>query len=77
MTKQTAISLTDETHERLKVLSERTGRTPLSYIHEAIERHIEDLEDVHAADEAMERLARGEERTHTLEEVERELGLEG
>lgn len=77
MTKQTAISLTDETHRRLQVIAERTGRTPLSYIEEAIERHLEDLEDVHAADEAMARLARGEERTHTLKEVERALGLDG
>jgi len=68
MTKQTAISLTDETHQRLKMLSERTGRTPLSYIHEAIEKHLEDLEDVHAADEAMERLARGEDRIIGSEE---------
>ena len=73
MTKQTAISLTDETHERLKVLSERTGRTPLSYIHEAIERHLEDLEDVHAADEAMERLARGEDKIVSAEEFWRGL----
>ena len=76
MTRQTAIRLPDETYERLQLLAQRTGRTATYYIREAIEQHLEDLEDVYLAERALERLNRGETRTHSLEEVSRELGLD-
>ncbi len=60
MSKQTAIRLPDETYERLKALSERTGRTSAYYIREAIEKHIEDMEDLYLAEEATRRIQRGE-----------------
>ena len=46
-----------------------------TYPREAIIKHIEDLEDVHLAEQVLQSVRRGEERTYTLEEVERELGL--
>ena len=73
--KQTAVRLPDATYERLQALAERTGRTATFYIREAIEEHLEDLEDVYLAEQTLERLRRGEERTYTLDEVERGLGL--
>ncbi|MDE1993996.1 MAG: TraY domain-containing protein [Rhizobiaceae bacterium] len=76
MSKQTAIRLPDETHKRLHALAERTGRTATFYIREAIEAHLEDLEDLYLAERATERRLNGQDRTYTLEEVERELGLE-
>lgn len=76
MTRQTAIRLPDETYERLQLLAQRTGRTATYYIREAIEQHLEDLEDVYLAERALERLSRGETRTYSLEEVSRELGLD-
>ena len=75
MSKQTAARLPDELNERLMTLARRTGRTASYYIREAIEEHIDDLEDIHLAEQTLERLKRGEERTHPLDEVERELGL--
>lgn len=76
MTRQTAIRLPDETYERLQTLAQRTGRTATYYIREAIEQHLDDLEDVYLAERALERLKRGETKTYTLEEVSRELGLD-
>ncbi|OJF92981.1 type II toxin-antitoxin system RelB family antitoxin [Pararhizobium antarcticum] len=76
MTRQTAIRLPDETYERLQVLATRTGRTATYYIREAIEQHLEDLEDIYLAEQVLEKLARGEIQTYSLEEVERRLGLD-
>jgi RHH-type rel operon transcriptional repressor/antitoxin RelB len=60
MSKQTAIRLPDETYERLQALAERTGRTATYYIRQAIETHLEDLEDLYLAEAAMERIRSGE-----------------
>ena len=73
MSKQTAIRLPDDTYERLKALSERTGRTSTYYIREAIEKHIEDLEDLYLAEEATRRFQRGESKVISAEEMWREL----
>lgn len=75
MAKQTAIRLPDETYERLQALAARTGRTATYYIREAIEQHIEDLEDIYLAEQELERVRRGESRVYSLKEVEDELGL--
>jgi RHH-type rel operon transcriptional repressor/antitoxin RelB len=75
MSKQTAVRLPDELNERLMALAKRTGRTASYYVREALEQHIDDLEDIYLAEQTLERLRRGEERTYTLDEVERELGL--
>lgn len=75
MAKQTAIRLPDETYERLQALAARTGRTATYYIREAIEQHIEDLEDIYLAEQELERVRRGESRIYSLKEVEDELGL--
>ena len=76
MSKQTAVRLPDDTHERLQALAERTGRTATFYIREAIETHLEHLEDLYLAEQELRRMKRGEGRTYTREEVERRLGLD-
>ena len=76
MSKQTAIRIPDETYQRLQALAARTGRTSTYYIREAIEAHLDDLEDVYRADLALERRQRGESRTYSLEEAGRALGLD-
>lgn len=65
----------DELHARLQRLARLTGRTKTFYVRQAVEAQIEDLEDVYLADQVMDRLERGEEATHSLAELERELGL--
>ena len=76
MSRQTAISLSDRIFDRLLALAAPTGRSPESFIQEAVEEHLEELEDIHLAEQALERRARGESRTYSLEEVGRELGLD-
>ena len=63
MSKQTAVRIPDETYERLQALAARTGRTATYYIREAIEEHLADLEDIYLAEQAQERLRRGEDVT--------------
>lgn len=68
MSKQTALRLPDETYERLQTLASRTGRTATYYIREAIEEHLDDLEDVYLAEQVAERVRRGEEDVLSAEE---------
>jgi RHH-type rel operon transcriptional repressor/antitoxin RelB len=73
MSKQTAIRLPDETYERLQALANRTGRTATYYIREAIETHLEDLEDLYLAEAAMLRIKSGESEIISAEEFWRGL----
>jgi RHH-type rel operon transcriptional repressor/antitoxin RelB len=68
MSKQTAVRLPDELNARLSALSKRTGRTVSFYLREAIEAHIDDLEDIHYAEQTLERIRRGEEEVLSAED---------
>lgn len=61
MSKQTALRLPDKTYDRLRALANRTGRTASYYIREAIETHLDDLEDVYLAEQVVERIRGGDE----------------
>lgn len=71
-----AIRLPADIEDRLNRLAKRSGRTKTYYAREAILRHIEDLEDLQTAEERLRALKEGQSRTYTLEEVERDLGLD-
>jgi len=73
MAKQTNVRLPDETYERLKALAARTGRSASYYIREAIEEHLDDLEDIYLAEQTLERLRRGEDTVVSAEEFWRGL----
>ena len=60
---------------RLNVLAEATNRPKSFYVREALERSLEDIEDVYLAETALERFRASGEKTIPLEEVERRLGL--
>ena len=66
-----AIRLDKKTEDRLARLARKTGRTKTFYAREAILTHLEDMEDAFLA---VQRL-RANERTYSLDEVKRELGL--
>lgn len=76
MTKQAAVRLPDETYNRLHALAARTGRTATYYIREAIEEHLDDLEDIYLAENALERFQASGEKPISLDDLDRELGLE-
>ena len=74
--KQTAIRLPEDTYNRLQALAARTGRDATFYIREAIEQHLEDLEDLYTAEKAAVEHRKGAERTLSLDELDSYLGLE-
>ena len=81
MGKQTAIRLSDDIDQRLKFLASRTGRTVTYYMREAITKHLDDLEDIYLAKQALQRLEDGEDYVMTSEEfwhgVENKVSGEG
>ena len=64
-----AVRLPQEIEDRLTVLSEKTGRTKSFYIRQALEEHLEDMEDVYLAEERFKTL----DKTISLDELMNEL----
>ena len=70
-----AIRLPSEVENRLDALALATGRTQTFYVREAILEHLDDLEDLYLAEQRTIENRAGRSKTHTLDEVERSLGL--
>jgi len=68
-----SIRLDDDLAARLERLARLTGRSKSFYVKQAIEHHIEDLEDLYLAQRIAKRVAEGRERLIPLEQIEREL----
>ena len=66
-----AIRLNAELEDRLARLAKKTGRTKTFYAREAIEQHLEDLEDYYLPLEALQKPGR----VYTAEDAKRELGI--
>jgi len=71
-----SIRLDDALESRLERLARLTGRSKSFYVKQAIEDHIEDLEDLYLAQRVAQRVAEGRERLIPLEDLERELGVD-
>ncbi len=71
----TSIRLPDDVEQRLTNLAVKTGRTKAFYIREMIESALPELEDLYLAEQVSLRIAKGEEETLTLDELEKSLGL--
>ncbi|WP_285907143.1 type II toxin-antitoxin system RelB family antitoxin [Pseudodesulfovibrio pelocollis] len=70
-----SIRLPEETENRLNALAEATGRTKAFYIREAIQEHLENLEDIYLAEQRLADIKAGKSRTYTIDEVEARLDL--
>lgn len=70
-----SIRLPDAIDARLDHLAAETGRTKKFYVMQAIERELEDLEDIYLSEKRLIDIRTGRSKTHTLEEVEHSLGL--
>jgi RHH-type rel operon transcriptional repressor/antitoxin RelB len=68
-----SIRLDEDLAARLERLARLTGRSKSFYVKQAIENHIEDLEDLYFAQQVAKRVAEGRERLIPLEQIEREL----
>ena len=71
-----AIRLSESVEKRLGRLAKRTGRTKTFYARQAILQHLEDLEDLYLAEDRLKALRAGRGRTFSLDEVEKDLGLD-
>lgn len=70
------IRLPEEMEARLNVLANATNRPKSFYVREALERSLEDIEDVYLAEAALERFRASGEQAIPLEDVMKEYGLE-
>jgi RHH-type transcriptional regulator, rel operon repressor / antitoxin RelB len=71
-----AIRLPQSIEKRLEKLARRTGRTKTFYVREAILEHLDELEDIFLAEQALRRIQSGEEKTIPLEQAMKRHGLE-
>ena len=71
----TAVRLPEDLEKRLEALAARTHRSKSYYLKRALETYIEDYEDYLMALEVKKRMDAGQEKTYTLEEVKKKLGL--
>jgi RHH-type rel operon transcriptional repressor/antitoxin RelB len=71
-----SIRLDEDLDIRLERLARLTGRTKSFYLRQAVIDQIDDLEDVFLARKIANRIAEGKESTVTLEDLEREFGVE-
>ena len=71
----TAVRLPEALEKRLEALAVRTRRSKSYYLKRALETYIEDYEDYLMALEVKKRVDAGEEKTYTLEDVKKKLGL--
>lgn len=71
-----AIRLPADLEQRLESLAAATGRTKSFYARKAIVEFMEDMEDVYLAESRLADLHAGRSRRFTLEEVEKDLGLD-
>ena len=68
-----AVRLDKDLEKRLERLAERTGRTKTFYAREAIEAHLDDLEDFYLAEERLRQFRKGD--AIPLADLKAELGL--
>ncbi len=76
MNQQTIVSLPAETHSRLQALAARTGRSAALHIRQAIEDHLEALEDLRDAETAARAHRQSGAQTLSLDELDAILDLE-
>jgi RHH-type rel operon transcriptional repressor/antitoxin RelB len=70
-----AVRLTEEQERRLDALAARTGRSRSFYVKEALETHLDELEERFWADEVVDRWEASDRKTRPLSELKAELGL--
>lgn len=65
-----SLRLPEDLNKRLSSLAAQTGRSKTFYMLEAIERHIEDLEDLYLAEQRLLDVRAGRSKPHFLDDVE-------
>jgi RHH-type transcriptional regulator, rel operon repressor / antitoxin RelB len=71
-----SLRLPEKTAKRLDRLAKRTGRTKSFYMLEAIEEHLDDLEDLYLAEKRLRDVREGRSKTVPLAEVMKRHGVD-
>jgi len=71
-----AVRVPKDIEDRLDRLAKKTGRTKTFYVREAILEHLEELEEVYLAQQVLEDLKAGKEKTVSIEDVIQKYGME-
>lgn len=71
------VRLPDDIEERLNTLARTTNRPKSFYVREALERSLEDIEDIYLAEKRLEDIRAGKSKTVTLEDILKRHGMEG
>ena len=71
-----AIRLPAEVENRLEALAQATGRTKTFHAREAIREYLDDLEDLHLAEQRLIDIRAGKTQTVPLEDVMKRYSLE-
>ena len=60
---------------RVENLAKQTKRPAAFYYNYLLDEYLDELEDIFLAEEVVKKIRSGKEKTYSLEETERELGL--
>ena len=71
-----SLRLPDDISRRLQQLADRTGRSKTFYMLEAIQEHLDDLEDLYLAEQRLIDLRAGKSGTVPLDEVMKRYGMD-
>lgn len=71
-----AIRLPEDLEKRLEALAKRTGRTKTFYARQAIEQHLDELEDIYLAEQRLTEIRAGRTRTVPIEDILKHYDLE-
>ena len=71
-----AIRLPEDLEKRLDTLAKLTGRTKTFYARQAIEQHLDDLEDMYLAEQRLTEIRAGRTQTIALEDILNRYGME-
>ncbi len=72
----TTIRLDPDIEQRLDFLADKTGRSKAFYLRQLIEEGIAGIEEYYLAADVLERVRKGEEKTHSAASVRKDLGLD-
>ena len=70
------VRVSEEIEMRLDRLAQLTGRTKTYYVSEAIEDHLDDLEEAYLAEKVLKKVRSGGEKLIPLEDVVKQYGLD-
>ena len=71
-----SLRLPDDVAQRLQRLADRTGRSRSFYMIEAITEHLDDLEDLHLAEQRLIDLRAGVSAAIPLDDVMKQYGMD-